>query len=173
MVGSWDRLGYSLKPRNYFIRTTRGAASQGVPRAAQPCAGWCPSPAGIQGKPQDLRGKAGFSPAPQMPSLTSGDPALRDSGAAAEPGPGAAVPTHAPPSSGRGRLLSPAPCPAVPLQTILGRGVGRGAHQHRIVPSKIKAASRDLRVYVSMCPRPHLRKTKTFVHVGLRAVLFF
>lgn len=115
VFGGRDRLRISLKTRNDFIGTMLGAASQGVPHAAQCCVGWCPSPTGNQGKAQYFRDKAGFPPALWMTSRSQGEPAPMDSGAAAEPGPGATLPNH--PLS----LLTPrvgllSPCSAFPFQ---------------------------------------------------------
>lgn len=65
------------------------AASQGVSHAAHHCAGWCLSAAEIQGKTWYFRDKALWGT-----SLPQRKPALMDSGAAADPGPGVPVPNH-------------------------------------------------------------------------------
>lgn len=53
--------------------------------------------------------------------------------------------------------------------------MGLEAEQHIVVPSKVKATSREKSVFVYTCVRPHQRKAKPipFVYVGLSAVFIF
>ena len=68
MFGSWGRLRYSLKPRDYFISMMLGVPPQGCPMQPSTVQDGVGLQQGSREK-QYFRDKAGFLPALQMTSL--------------------------------------------------------------------------------------------------------